>query len=924
MDYTVGKCGLLIGLVDNQSKLPSKALFEDEFNDENAVFHKYKESIESNLSQTKSELDSRLYTPRGYHLFGDCNMAILALIDDFAFPNRVLHSGHGYYAGSKENYKYTLQTINGIHTETEKDDEGRTVSLERRADDTFLKPTGRFPFIGITSYKINNGLLIGNGPELLELIKQRLYALRKTCFKNELSSFQMICIDTFSNNELMVVYFSDKLAKISHFTNETRIQKLKDLAEGQSEEVEEQIERIARNSLLYKCLPEETDENLRQKVTDSHVFSTSFSHLGYDMEIYTAECTCLSAEFLTIQYHWDLKPGHYIDFTKAIFEKKQIFFKPETKNERIMPGVDTLQWVVMEKEFNEHLECFEKLATYKEIQPYVRKQRINVIFHEHGMQEELTNTPDHPELVKNLNKCSFSKAELYNLRSDLDACRVSKVLKERTLKMYETFNDCIIDPLFFDYFIELKEYLRGVINDIHSYKENTEKKDSLEDLHTLLNSMIHSFEQAYYNRFHQSSRTRNISDFNLEYNGGIQQLISAYDMAYKVIMKKLVEKEASRNFVYVSGYERVSSDRNSLRINIFHITYPELYAATVWKEAMNFYWTEIPDKGQVNQERRDINQITQLLSMPETTQILRNQIEYSNEFDSMSYVHQLMLSSVNDNFIHYLLADISVFNNGYVGDFDLFSHWYWSYFSQMSHFYDYEGEMNPDVFIKFLVRWLFVKHLCCDFEEEECYTAFDPKLAELWRCYIHEAYTFTHTALNVLDKFDFALYADGLSAKWIKRDIGIPEERNTKNMNEAEQAALQMYVSNLGMNIAKQMKSFDEGKIIDMKGDSENGFTFIRDLMVAYLHVVKNMSLSDGHSLHILERDMNGKPIKRQQYNPVVVDPLGGIFLCDNKKRGTYYQLRSVFYKSLWGASLKMKKDFVDMNNTVDKKEEEG
>lgn len=190
MDYTVGKCGLLIGLVDNQSKLSSNILFEKEFKSENAIFHRYKESIESNLSPTKSELDKRLYDPRGYHLFGDCNMAILSLIDDFAFPNRVLHPGHGYSDNSKENYKYTLQTINGIHTETEKDDEGRPISLEKRADDTFLKSSDRYPFIGITSYKINNGLMIGNSAELLELIKQRLYTLRKSISKINLHLFR--------------------------------------------------------------------------------------------------------------------------------------------------------------------------------------------------------------------------------------------------------------------------------------------------------------------------------------------------------------------------------------------------------------------------------------------------------------------------------------------------------------------------------------------------------------------------------------------------------------------------------------------------------------------------------------------------------------------------------------------------------------
>lgn len=89
MCYKVGTCGLVIGLIDNQSELTSNDLFNKEF--AKTIFKEYKSRIE----KTVGNLDKCLYTPKGYHLFGDCNMAVLALIDDFAFPNRVFHAGHG-------------------------------------------------------------------------------------------------------------------------------------------------------------------------------------------------------------------------------------------------------------------------------------------------------------------------------------------------------------------------------------------------------------------------------------------------------------------------------------------------------------------------------------------------------------------------------------------------------------------------------------------------------------------------------------------------------------------------------------------------------------------------------------------------------------------------------------------------------------
>lgn len=165
-------------------------------------------------------------------------MAVLALIDDFAFPNRVFHAGHGYENNDnieKEKEKYTLQVINGISTEELNDNSSSEQdSLKKQASSTFLKEANRFPFIGITNYKVNNGLLIGNGVELLELIKQRLHRLKREM--KDKYEIELICVDCFSNNELTVVYFANKLSSISYFTNETRMLQLKQLATNDNQE----------------------------------------------------------------------------------------------------------------------------------------------------------------------------------------------------------------------------------------------------------------------------------------------------------------------------------------------------------------------------------------------------------------------------------------------------------------------------------------------------------------------------------------------------------------------------------------------------------------------------------------------------------------------------------------------------------------
>ena len=377
MEYKVDTCGLVIGLIDNNSEISSKELFEKEF--KKNIFAGYKKDLEL----YGGTIDKDLFRPVGYHLFGDCNMAILSLIDDFAFPNRVLHTGHGYSDDINGKRKYSLQIINGIHTWI--DGVPELHPLKEQAEATFLRTKDRYPFIGIVNYKINNGLLIGNGIELLEFLKRKLYQLKENVNYN----IELICIDSFSNNELVVVYFANKLSSISFFTNETLILKLRDLAD---ENTSTQLEDLAQNSLLYQSLCKQQEElhkkSILNQVKDAHIFATSFSHLGYDMQF--SKCKQIEEELLSFQYQWDLKPGHYIDFKQAIIDEKHIF--TDNKEERIMPGSDMMQLIVKEMTFQQFQTQLTKLNKELLLQKHIRKQRINVIFSKHVMNKELKNS----------------------------------------------------------------------------------------------------------------------------------------------------------------------------------------------------------------------------------------------------------------------------------------------------------------------------------------------------------------------------------------------------------------------------------------------------------------------------------------------------------------------------------------------------
>lgn len=821
-------------------------------------------------------------------------MAVLSLIDDFAFPNRVLHAGHGY---NNLDQKYTLQVITGISVHATNNSRPSRPLMEK-AEATFLGDA--YPFIGITNYKINNGLLIGNGIELLELIKQSIEKLSKR--PKYKSAVELICIDCFSNHELTVLYFSKELNTISSFINATRTLKLSN--------IEKMADTIAQDSLLYDYLKSDTDTDLLASVKDSHLFSTTYSYLGYKMGLELEDTK------MTFQYHWDLKPGHCSVFKNAVISE----LGQENIRYQITPGSDMLV-IEQTKSIRIHISDLEKIE--KLHISCIRKQRVCLVFDEQGLDDGFDGPlSNHPELVRRLQACGFGKKELQELREALDCNRVSKVLKERTLKMYETFNDCITDPLFFNYFIELKNNLRGIEDKIMEYGKDSSESESLENFHVWLDGMITNFEKAYHNRFHQSSRMKNISDFNLEYNGGIQQLISAYDVGYKSVSEAFTEKYF-QNFVFVSGYERVSSDRNSLLINIFHITYPELYAATIWKEGANFYW-EVTKRTKGNQYFQNILLNDSLVLEENALIVLRARISSSSEFDPSSYVHTLMLSCVNQRFIHYLLTDAIVFNYGYLADFDLFNYYYWTYFCQMSHFYDRDGEMNPAIFIKFLVRLEFIKHFYPG-ESDNFDKWIDPKFRELYFAHAKDITSFISILLNELKKFDFPQYVSGLIVLFFYKEdcmrIDLLENVSDSEKEEKKQALKKDYIENeLSKNLLKRRDEaekniplFLEGKIIEYSR-KEVRLSFIRNLFYTYLRAMKSLSVDDLHCIGVLERNQAGKVVSRPtEYHHILADPLGGMFIYDKETRIKYFKSRAVLYKTLWGIGLITKKKYVDI-----------
>ena len=166
-NYTYDPYGLFLGLISYPFDKDGKKIYKDLdvfFEEHKKRLVKYDPSKESDLT----EFNEYLYKPAGYRMFGSQGLAVLSLVDDYAFPIRYFDKDHIQTlfeeAGMKSNDKTEVEEIKKIYFDgfhsvavmgvTERK-EGEA-SIIQKAETSFLNEKSRFPFIGIIRLKIKS------------------------------------------------------------------------------------------------------------------------------------------------------------------------------------------------------------------------------------------------------------------------------------------------------------------------------------------------------------------------------------------------------------------------------------------------------------------------------------------------------------------------------------------------------------------------------------------------------------------------------------------------------------------------------------------------------------------------------------------------------------------------------------------------
>lgn len=900
MTYTIDDCGLIWGLVT----VPPGVKVDDFYNSNiiEGIIDGYKKSRNDYTFNGKYKTGT-LYNPIAFKTFGDNDLMFYTLFDDFAFPNRVLHPFHGYGKrdGNAEYENFEYQVVVGLNSYIASAQSANTLKTVFDPYDPDKSKLDSYLFTCATRFKINPIFLCGTGLDCVQLVKSYLSA------EYERLDGKIILLNGVGCDELLMLNFSNDICAIAKFIYRIRNIQFKSLSA---------VKELYGN-VRSKCIASEISKKEQKDIDEAHVFTSSYSLCGYALQSRMGELPgMLSSTDFLVKFTWDIKPGHIGSFTKKLqAEIKKLGLKGQ--EDRLFLNRSIVNYSLDGATFSTPRNLIETIDSFRAIdldKSDIRKLHITVsvkddenyliINEDGGFQHVDSFDPGkHPSTPHIFKKSIFSADDMSALRGALGRGRISKALKERVMKMYQNFNDCIQDPQFVVSFLSLRAFLMHIIEVIAQY--NAGKLEfSANNIHEWLDECVRDFEQAYLNRFHQSNRMRTLSDFNIEWNGGIQQLICSMDHTYKTLMKTCGVKDPYA-FMYVSGHERVHVNDHVYRINMQHITYPELFASTIWKEFFNF----VPQLVKLRDDK--IILPFESLMNDEFVTALQGRISSHIKFNGSKPTHKIFLKHVNKEFRTVMIADLMTFYYGYNSSFDEFTFWYIRYFLQTPGSYNRDGTVFLDNFIIFFCRIMLVHRLAGATESDLEALRFnppDPSIASLWTELFSDVLTLSSLLTDILAPYHFVETVKGVVTTMLSHQFHIASTILPPGVVLPPDAVYTVISQTRSKLIDKYSDSFGSSEVdTDLSSDvpaDTRASELVSCMLPGFLKYLRGI-ICDGNRPGIaLMRDSEGRPDIDEDsvgyFCPLLADPFGGSFSIDGDMHVKYFKARSLFYLYLF------------------------
>lgn len=928
--HLIDNSGIFLGLSTIPLPLKQgKAFFRREIQE--GIFKQYKERIRQfSFNRTKddaaylNDFDRYFYEVRAYYLFGKFDLAVLSVVDDFRLGSKTFHP----YSHLTEEAlaavdgrllqpeNFTFQTLTGYSPQMITE----YPSLLEHARATFLADVDqpkeqRFPLFASCSLKLNSAFTIGGGNNFSQLAASMIYSRLEASLDYK-EHFDFIILQTFSWNEFTVLFFADSYETITKHILQIRELSVKELSMfdyGKNA----LLDFVQREALMAKFLAEQP--NPLKQMENAHIFVYSQTVFGFDIALFDAtdgEVTTDKNQFkpilddsLQLNMQLFVKPGHLKTVAQYFDQKERKWRLHIGSGDFIYPVPNgNLQQSYHELLNNTDLGELDKHIRGIQTHPELKLDTSEIA------GEVVEN---HYFYTSELYQLAFGVETLRELRGHLVRCKVSKTVRQRVINMFVNYNNGIQDPVLYTYFIDLRPFLQKTLRDIEGMAD--EKTRTVEETSDMLDVMTNDFEKAFRNRFHQSHLMSDITDFNIEFNGGVQQLVSLFDSAYKIMASVLLIPYDKRPTLGVSSISGIVANDNLVEMSYAHLLQPSLFLSTGTASAAKAFLSLHQGQEFVFERFRQKTAIVQELSLIEQLPFLED------------------LSDLFGDMINYYIT----FN----GDTNLFLFWYWHYFLQNPNMYNQQGTVNEELFLLYLLRlMLLFEYLDPEsghFREKVLAPAHD--LQDLWFRWFPRTRQKIDEILNepaaqelddwfqlaksvIEDKLIIDNYAGLVDKKIETEEEKIKLYQQILRNNDA--FALTTDLFDLEMELirsrSEEMRYLSEqisllikqGRVYDPDVLSARSAAFyLQAVVLGYLKLLYDEC--QGNLSVLYRTEESGKPADtyegatdyRRIYPKYTFDPRGGLFLTSIQSRRDYFKYRIALYNSINGIASKMKKE---------------
>lgn len=940
--------GLFIGLVKFPFHIDGGRLFEDIIRQ---LFEQHRKGYLDELSNDK--LDGSLYSPHAYRMFGSHGLAILALIDEYAFCSRIFNAGHIRLTG-KDDTESINQYKSVVLTGSSERFLGKDKAyLRSQADATFLRDTDRYPFIGIIRIKLDYRCLQRPGASssswdeygisLSRLIKRYIDDLKKRKSIHGGHPLDSIIVDTYDNDELMVVAFSDSIHTLDAYLKRIRKITLSEL-----------------RGFWKKNHPDVRLKALPKREGGRHICSSCHMSYGYDFKFSfvrgEGKGTFLPWDSAKDCYNYDIncliesKPGHRHELYDLLDHWRPgggrclsgAVSRP-LEYRRTVTGGSILQIIIPVKQIG----LLHELTPTPELRKHTR--RIKLTLNDKRKSSGVRKV--HPDQEENDNPIGSIFIE--DVKAALRDLGVSKIVRERLLSLLDLYNDCARNHLQTYYFKRLLPSVGNILTILENFRDSEEPLSAIENQ---LNVEISSLETAFYNRMHNKMTPNAV----IEYGGGIQQFLQAFGFAYKEIIRLLSPDQAETSYSLIAGVSKESSMRTHIELNINHIIYPQLFCVTSWKEASNYTLHLFEKKGGL------IDPLTgEVFAVQKYYNYFRDFIKNKEAFDSVldlllnqtdlartDPVYRSLNSTLTKGILQYSLQDYIVYHFAFQRDYPLMWRSYLKVFLQTPSVYRRRGTVNRQDFIFFLFRLLLVAYREKDpkrsgeiktFIDGQRKESFDYLLSPLWfecfskvdqaarkMCENLQSYSYVHVSEHLVwFSENYLVYRDEKA-----------EEENPDNKNWSYAHYLAMALPDDGERepdslpfVRKKLNAIlsARGKVIDgIVGQIRKESFSDEKLESVYESPDNVVCLMNAflRAIDLLDRGEEGRTLllhsvpRRPEDGEVdfaavrelskvsarlLADPIGGFIVPDPETRRKYYACRTLLYRTLWDWSYQSK-----------------